>query len=135
MKSVFVCCLLFVISSFSLAQQSREAKLQQLKTRTDIKVTEIEKDILKLEHPHGKVLYKNIGDYIPNADNKINYSPTFDSTIIDLTTIDTTLYYHKYSFWQEVLIANIDPNGVIAGDINNNGRAELYGFVKDYTSN
>ncbi len=61
MKIFFVCCLLFVVSSFVLAQ-SKEEKLQQLKTRSDIKVTEIEPNILKLEYPGGKVRYKNITD-------------------------------------------------------------------------
>jgi hypothetical protein len=114
------------VSSLLFAQHTREEKLQQLKTRTDIKVTEIEKDILKLEYPGGKVQYKNIGDYIPNAENKITYSPTFDSTIIDLTSIDTTLYYHKYSFCQEVPLGSLDYEPMI-GDINNNGLPEIYG--------
>src|SRR5690606_11994375 len=118
------CCLLFAVSIL-FAQNSREEKLHQLKTRTDIKVTEIEKDILKLEYPHGKVMYKNIGEYIPNTENRITYSPTFDSTIIDLTTIDTTLYYHKYSFWQEVPLSNADFDYVRIGDVNNNGKSEL----------
>ena len=135
-KKLIICFLLILLGSFVLAQ-SKEEKLVQLKTRSDLKVTEVQKDILKLEYPNGKVIYKNIADYhYPESSiQKPVYSPTYDSTIIDLTTIDTTLYYNKYSFWQEVLIANIDPNGVIVGDINNNGRAELYGFVKDYTSN
>jgi hypothetical protein len=65
MKSIIVCCLLFVVSSTVFAQYSREEKLEQLKSRTDIKVTESaeggEKDILKIEYPQGKVIYKNIG--------------------------------------------------------------------------
>ncbi|HEX9739534.1 MAG TPA: hemagglutinin, partial [Ignavibacteriaceae bacterium] len=132
--------LLFAVS-ISFAQYSLEEKLQQLKRRTDIKVTEVEKDILKLEYPGGKVLYKNIGEYqypvssIPHSGRQLpDYSPTFDSTIIDLTTIDTLPYYRKYSFWQEVLIANYGFDGLVVGDINNNGMAEIYGFVKDYTS-
>ncbi len=61
-----ICVSLLAVSCFSLAQnryETREEKLEQLKTRTDIKVTEIQKNILKLEYPNGKVLYKNIGDY------------------------------------------------------------------------
>ena len=137
MRLTIVCCLIILVNIFSYTQnryETREEKLEQLKTRTDIKVTEVEKDILKLEYPDGKVLFKNIADYQPTTDNQkpTTYSPNYDSTIIDLTTIDTTLYYYKYSFWQEVLISN--RKFPIIGDINGNGRVELYGFEKDYTT-
>ncbi len=126
MKLVFVCCLLFVVSSFFFAQnryETRNEKLEQLKTRIDIKVTEIEPNILKLEYPGGKVRYKNIADYQHQASSiqQQVYSPTFDSTIIDLTTIDTTIYYHKYSFWREVPISNGDFDYLRIADVNNNG--------------
>ena len=138
MKKLLFCYLLIITSSFAIAQYSKEEKLEQLKSRNDIKVTESnvygEKDILKLEYPDGKVIYKNIADYrYPENDiHKPEYSPTYDSTIIDLTTIDTTLYYQKYKFWQEVLISN--RKFPIIGDVNGNGRVELYGFEKDYRS-
>jgi hypothetical protein len=133
---IFVCCLLLTVSGILLAQ-SKEEKLLQLKIRTDIKVTEIEKDILKLEYPNGKVLFKNIGDYqYPESGIRYQVSTTFDSTIIDLTTIDTTLYYHKYKFWQEVPIHNWDFDYIRVGDVNKNGKPELYGarkfFQTDY---
>ncbi|MEO8231334.1 MAG: FG-GAP-like repeat-containing protein [Ignavibacteriota bacterium] len=140
MKKVIVCCLLFVLSSFVLAQ-SKEERIQQLINRKDIKVTEVEKDILKLEYPNGKVLYKNIADYkylpLGQAESKNQqpvFSPTYDSTIIDLTTIDTTLYYQKYKFWQEVPINNWDFECLRIGDVNNNGKPELYGTRKFFTS-
>ncbi len=133
MKKVIVCCLLFVLSSFVLAQ-SKEERIQQLINRNDIKVTEVEKDLLKLEYPNGKVLYKNIGEYKypeTSIQNPV-YSPTYDSTIIDLTTIDTTLYYQKYRFWQEVPLGNFRT--LLVGDVNNNEMPELYGQMKDYTT-
>ncbi|NWG28707.1 MAG: VCBS repeat-containing protein [Ignavibacteriaceae bacterium] len=130
MKLKLVCCLLLIVSSSSLAQLSSEEKVEQLKSRTDIKVTDIEKDILKLEYTNGKVLYKNISDYQSPITNNLNYSPTYDSTIIDLTTIDTTLYYQKYNFWQEVPIHNWDFECLRIGDVNNNGKPELYGARK-----
>ena len=132
---IFACCLLFFVSSF-LSAQSREAELELLKRRTDTKVTEIEKDILKIEYPNGKVIYKNITDYkYPESSIQHQvYSPTYDSTIIDLTTIDTTLYYQKYSFWQEVPLHNWDFECLRIGDVNNNGRPELYGSRKFFES-
>lgn len=140
MKSFIVCCLLipfaglFVVSDLLFAQQSREEKLQKLKNRTDIKVTEIEKDILRIEYPHGKVIYKNISDYRSPITDNLSYSPTFDSTIIDLTTIDTMLYYQKYSFWQEVNIGIPHTAPPLLGDVNNNNLPEIYGQMKNYNS-
>ena len=120
-------------SSSLLAQQTREEKLAQLRQREDINVTEVEKNILKIEYPNGKTILKNIGEYQPPTTyNQPTYSLTFDSTIIDLRTIDTTLYYQKYSFWQEVPLGNFRT--LLIGDINNNNLPELYGKMKDYTT-
>lgn len=135
MKKLLVCCLLVVVSCLSLAQQSRQEKLQQLKTRDDIKVTEVENDVLKLEYRNGKVHYQNIGNYKAPTNHglqKTNYSPNYDSTIIDITTIDTTLYYQKYKYWQEVPISNLDMDHILIGDVNKNGRPELYAARKFY---
>jgi hypothetical protein len=122
--------------------KTKAEKLQQLKTREDIKVTEVEKNLLKLEYPNGKVLYKNIGDYkTPTihivAGNNLHptpYSPNYDSTIIDLTNIDTTLYYQMYSYWQEVPIHNWEFEHIRIGDVNNNDKPELYGPRKYFES-
>lgn len=117
--------------------QTKEEKLLHLKTREDIKVTEVEKDILKLEYPNGKVLYKNIDDYKPPTIHDLqqtNYSPNYDSTIIDLRLVDTTLYYRKYHYWQEVPIHNWEFDHIRIGDLNNNGKQELYGARKFFTT-
>ena len=136
MKMILLVCLLFILVGTSLAQQSREEKLQQLKDRDDIKVTEVEPNLLKIEYINGEVLYKNISDYRSPVTDNLIFSPTYDSTIIDLTTIDTTLYYYKYSFWKEVPIANWSFDHIRIGDVNGNGLPELYGsrkyFWNDY---
>lgn len=134
MKSIFIFSLLIIINNFLFAQYNREEKLQQLKNKTDVKVIEIEKDILKLEYPDGKVMYENIGEYIPSSHKNITYSPTYDSTIIDLNTIDTTLFYPKYSFSQEVKVGTVNPRAPLVADINNNNLPEIYGVMKDYSS-
>ncbi len=125
---------MFVFSSVSFSQVSKVEKLQRLKNREDMKVTEVEKDLLKLEYLNGKVIYKNIADYqYPESGTQnLVYSTTFDSTIIDLTNIDTTLYYQKYKYWQEVPLGNFRT--LLVGDVNNNALPELYGQMKDYTT-
>ncbi len=133
MKVKIVCCLLFAVS-ISFAQYTREEKLQQIKTRTDIKVTEVEKDILKIEYPNGKVLYENISDYRSPVTDNLSYATTFDSTIIDLTTIDTTLDYHKYSFLLEISVGSYETAPPLVGDINSNSLPEIYGIMKDYSN-
>lgn len=130
-KKIFI-VLLILFSSLLVAQQTRKEKLQQLKQSDGVKVTEVEKDILRIEYPNGKVLIKNIADY-QHQEPRIQhpaYSPTYDSTIIDLTTIDTTLYYYKYSFWKEVPLRNGHFNHIMVGDVNNNSRPDLYGSRK-----
>ena len=131
MKKIILISLSILLSS-SLVAQSKEEKLEQLNRREDMKVTEIEKDILKIEYPNRGLRIKNISDYNLSAIDNSNFSPAYDSTIIDLITIDTLPYYQKYFFWQEVLISNRTYPAI--GDINGNGRVELYGFEKDYTS-
>jgi hypothetical protein len=44
------------------------------------------------------------------------------------------LYYHKYSFWQEVPLSNADFDYLRVGDINNNNKPELYGLRKLFNS-
>ena len=61
-KLILVYCFWFMAGSLLFAQ-SREEKVQQLLRREDVKVTELEKDLLKIEYPNGKVLLKNIADY------------------------------------------------------------------------
>jgi hypothetical protein len=148
MKSFFVFCLFsigffgFVISGFTYAQLaagiSKEEKLQQLKTRDYIRATEIEKDLLKLEFPNGKVMHKNIADfdqqpttYYPHP---TTYSPNYTITEIDLRNIDTTLYYDKYSLWKEVPVGSGPNSFVLVSDVNNNKLPELYGRKKGYNT-
>jgi len=133
MKKRIIIVLLMLLSGLLIAQQTREEKLQQLKSREDVKVTEVETGILRLEFTNGKTIIKDVANYHrPNTYNQITYSPNYDSTIIDLTNIDTTLYYEKYRFWQEVPVSAEIVTPITVGDINNNYRAELYGYVKDY---
>ncbi len=129
MTKIFFCCIIIVLSPL-IAAQSKLQKLELLKNKTELKATEVEKDLFRIEYPNGDVKIKNTAEYLPSL-NKQNYSPTFDSTIIDLSTIDTTLYNTKFKFWRELFIADFPY--LLIGDLNNNGKTEIYGFRKNYT--
>lgn len=119
-----------LLITFTFAQDTVKEKVEYLKQNDLLKVTEVEKDIIKIEYPSGKTKVKNIGEYQQNNPS-FNKSPTFATTEIDLTTIDTSLYHDKYKFWQEVSIGEgSDP--LIVADINRNGYPELYGVQKEY---
>ncbi len=47
--------------------------------------------------------------------------------IIDLTEIDTMLYYNKYKLWRKVPVA-LWAKGPFVDDVNNNDRSEIYGL-------
>jgi hypothetical protein len=134
-KYIFICCLFFL--SMASAQTSfpdRETKIQQLKDRTDINVTEIEPGLLKIRYPDGETKIKNTNDFKSPPGNSIKYSPAYDSTIIDLRTLDTIPFYKKYSFWQEVGVGTDNTKAPLVVDINRNGLCEIYSQIKSYTS-
>lgn len=140
MKIILTLFYMFILIHSSFSQNlsiERKAKINQLIQQKYVKVTELSNNLLKLQYPNGKSIIKNIGEY--KNDQKLSLterSPKYDSTIIDLRTIDTMLYYRKYSFWQEIPISNLDFDYIRSGDVNNNGRYELYGgrklFHSDY---
>ena len=116
------------------AQESKvEEKLERLRSSKDVKVTEVEKDIIKIEYPSGKTKVKNIAEYV-QTETTLNKSATFETTTINLRTIDTTLYHQKYKFWQEVSISS-DSDPVVIADVNRNGFPEIYGIQKEYYGN
>ncbi len=122
----------FILTGILLTAQTKEEQLNKLYLRKDIRVTEVEQDILRIEYPDGNLQYKNIGEYKQPNEQKIIYSPDYDSTIINVATLDTMLYYQKYQYWQEVPLGNFPT--LLVGDINNNGKPELYGQMKNYTT-
>lgn len=135
LSKLFIVVFYYLLATCSLTlSQSlfsdKNVKIQQLKSRENIKVTEIEKGIYKIQYSNGNTLFKNTNDYRPAANAVLKYSPTYDSTIIDLRTIDTTLYYQKYSYWQEVPLTNLEFSHIMVDDVNENNKPELYGARK-----
>jgi hypothetical protein len=61
-------------------------------------------------------------------------SVSIDSSGFDIRDIDTSQYSNKSKFWQEVPVGLAINWAPVVGDVNNNGRAEIYGPEKYYST-
>jgi|WetSurMetagenome_2_1015567.scaffolds.fasta_scaffold92877_1 hypothetical protein len=121
MKIISFCCFLAVFTNYSLAQLSKETALQQMTLRKDLIVTRVTKDIYKIEN-------KNTGDaYIEDLSDVVKYNTkeNIDSLVIEIFTIDTSLYSGMYKHWLDMDISNF-VYGLLINDFNSNGLIELY---------
>ena len=53
---------------------------------------------------------------------------------IDPATIDTSQYTSWYTYWTTVPLSNSEGNPLMVGDLDHNGKPEVYGNFKDYTT-
>ncbi len=109
-----------------LSQTGKKEKLDWVKSRGDVIVTEEGNDIYRFEYPGGKIDYKYLGE---SQTKDTSHIPT---TVIDTWNIDTTLYEDMYEYWQEVPVSTSSTNELAIGDVNKNGYPEVYGYSKDY---
>jgi hypothetical protein len=129
--SCIILCLAVIFASPQIySQNAIEKKISKLASTPGMKVERQPGDILKITYTNGKTRYKAIGEYLGTE-----HQTTIDSTVIDLTTIDTTLYASKYRFFREVPITAGQNAPLPVYDIDGNGKAELYGYRKDFTTN
>ncbi|RKY93765.1 MAG: hypothetical protein DRQ13_09070, partial [Ignavibacteriae bacterium] len=128
MKKLIIIIAISNILVFS--QTSVEEKLEWIKSRGDIKVTEStiggENDIYCLEYPDGMIQYFNLGK------TESHQTDSIPTTVIETWNVDTMLYKDIYYFWQEVLVATSKGYELVIGDANKNGFPEIYGYKKDY---
>ncbi|MBL1213089.1 MAG: T9SS type A sorting domain-containing protein [Ignavibacteriae bacterium] len=72
----------------------------------------------------GKVYYKNLSNYKTTITKN---TTQVDTTVIYPDLVDTTQFSGMYEYWTSVPVGNSGPFPIIAGDVNKNGRTELYG--------
>jgi len=77
--------------------------------------------------------YKEQREY-SNVGGSTSPAAVFDSTVFDLRTMTDSAYTSMYTFWQEVAVSGGQVRPLIVGDVNANGRAELYGYEKLYST-
>ena len=133
MKKLFLLFLFFTLNIYGQDQICSEGQnMMVIQTGSLPSATAILRgdNEITIEYSNGEKKIKML-DYVEqNSFSKT----TIDSTIIDIRTIDTTLYSNKYKFWQEIPVAlDIDWTPII-GDVNNNGRPEIYGNEKYYST-
>ncbi len=109
---------LFLFILINLFPQNKPAwNKNKYLIKTDTKDT----TIMAVNYPNGISKRYSVANYTSSTD--FTYP---DSTIIDFNGIDTTLYNKKYSYWNYVPLGDA-PGPLVAGDINKDGRGELYG--------
>ncbi|NUM63039.1 MAG: T9SS type A sorting domain-containing protein [Ignavibacteriaceae bacterium] len=129
MKIVF--CLLFLVSSVSLAQEykpyntfNKEAELQRFVAQGG-KVEEISPNIYRLTNIIGESRTFYLG-----SKEDVNGSMEYvDTTILNIWEIDTIKFNNMFRFWQKVEVANSWWTSLPTADLNNNNRPELYGYT------
>ncbi|VAX26280.1 hypothetical protein MNBD_IGNAVI01-36 [hydrothermal vent metagenome] len=124
-----LCLLAIFLFTISLTAQINNSIIKRIKAdnwRTIEKVNtpgEVYKITNKL---NGRSYYKNLGEYKPNHKLK-KRNAVVDTTVIYPDLIDTTQFNGMYEYWTKIDIGTTAPIPIVAGDVNQNGRAELYG--------
>jgi hypothetical protein len=118
--------IVFITNILLFAQTSKLEKLEWIKSRGDIKVTDEGNDIYRLEYPGGSTLHFNFGK------TEASQTDSIPTTVIETWNIDTMLYKDMYYFWQEVPVTTATGYELIIGDMNENGFSEIYGRTRDY---
>ena len=127
MKKI-ICLLLFVLAFVSIYGQNKYVnRLPQ--NRSNLKYTEISDGVYKIENKDGKVIYKKFCDF-----SETKFKSPIDSTVFYIDQIDTSIFYNRYKLWKEVPVSGHVDDFLRIGDANKNNNAELYGYVKTYTS-
>ncbi len=123
----------FIISFFFLSltlaySQSHNVDPLILLDSLNIHYQEVKTGVYEINYRENSTRFLNLNPFNSNINNVFQT----DSTIIDLGTIDTSLYSHMYSYNQSVVDlynGEFDPGIPLIGDVNQNGRNELYGFI------
>jgi hypothetical protein len=66
--------------------------------------------------------------------NRISHA-FIDSTIIDVSALDTSDYLDRFTYWKQVQITNSEFYPLLVNDLNNNGYPEIYGCTSIRPSN
>jgi hypothetical protein len=119
--------LLFFFQFALFAQTRLEREINRIKDIPGITLEYLEGDRLSVNYDGIKTRVFYIGDKEPpNTTHK-----DVPSFVFDISELDTADFNHLFYLWQEVPVASSFNNPTI-GDLDNDGRTEIYGYKKDY---
>jgi len=111
-----------------------QKQLDQL-TRRGCTYQYVEPDLIELSNPQAGFHQIKALREPPTSDIQLwaraHGLPTLE---IDPSQIDTTLFIGWYTYWTQVPLSNSFGAPLLVADLNRNGKAEVYGIFKDYTT-
>ncbi len=135
-KQMFVFVILMVTklssTSFKFDKQNLTEELEQLKQH-GITHRFIDNNTIELEQDwSGFKRTKTLAE--PNEADIKAFIQKYDIPLleIDPALIDTNLYTGWYNYWTMVPLSNAFGYPLVAGDVDGNGKAEVYGIYKNY---
>ncbi|MAT59344.1 MAG: hypothetical protein CMF23_15335 [Ignavibacteriae bacterium] len=107
--------------------QTREGLLQKLEIDNykSIEKFDAKDEVYKITNIiSGRTTYKNLNNYVPKTvgnKNQVNTAKIYPDLV------DTTQFTGMYEYWTSVPVGSFTPETIIVGDVNQNGKTELYG--------
>jgi hypothetical protein len=118
-----------VLLCISIAAQTKEDILNQLKQQPGLKLEEVKDGLYRINYNDGTKKHYDFNDF-----NETYSLDTIPSTDITLNLIDTSLYSNQFKFWKEVPLSGGQHRTPFFADVNKNGLIEFYGFYKDFNT-
>ncbi len=122
--------LLLILAGFILiyfgqpGQTEKQKEIERFSSRNDIQVTEVEKNILKIEYPADwYVKYVDISE----QENEFNKA-TVNVQEFDLINTPDSIFDFRYRFKNQVPIGQAFGNPLLFYDFNNNGKLDVAGL-------
>jgi hypothetical protein len=85
----------------------------------------------RFESSDGAVRYKDMS-LMEATSLAVTDSIPIDTFVVNLRTLDTTMYPGRLTYWDEIPIANNYAHTILVGDVNRNGNLEMYGYTQSF---
>ncbi len=128
MKFIILILAVFMLVYFSQpAQTEKQKEIERFANRQDVKITELEDNIIKIEYPadgYTKIVdISDQGTFIEKA--------TAGTQVIDLINTPDSLFEYRYTFKNQLPIGQSHGNPLLFYDLDNNGKLDVAGLYDE----